>query len=319
MRSITGWSRRLFPFIYFTVAPLLPFAFDVNSIKNFRAVVPGVIYRSATLDGLSDKDAQSLLDGSALGKPLAAVIDLRNDDEIRKGKLDRGDGADFFYSSLLDRSTMDYFGSDAPVLIHMPLLRDVNAFWEEAIGRMDPLERLGATFQTAFSGGALDRAAAKNLENGGPSELYTVMMASSPRAVASAMRSCAEESSRGAVIFHCQKGKDRTGVLGMLIQTCLGVSDTEILEAYGASGDLLGGEDSTASRNAVANGDKGGGGKGGMIDWSCFRGSPPSAMKETLEWTRRRYGSVENYLAEGSFDVEEQREFRRILLNLSSS
>eukprot|EP00587_Corethron_hystrix_P008949 CAMPEP_0113320486 /NCGR_PEP_ID=MMETSP0010_2-20120614/14290_1 /TAXON_ID=216773 ORGANISM="Corethron hystrix, Strain 308" /NCGR_SAMPLE_ID=MMETSP0010_2 /ASSEMBLY_ACC=CAM_ASM_000155 /LENGTH=295 /DNA_ID=CAMNT_0000178307 /DNA_START=154 /DNA_END=1041 /DNA_ORIENTATION=- /assembly_acc=CAM_ASM_000155 len=261
-----------------------------TSVKNFRAVLPGIIYRSATLDNLSVQDADFLLSGSAFGidsRPVAAVIDLRNHDEILKGKTSRTDGSNYFYTSLDDRA------------MHIPILRDVDSFWDEAISRMDPLDRMKATLETAFNGGALDRAAARHLERGGLPLLYTIMMVASGRSLATALHACVEASTEGTVIFNCQKGKDRTGVLAMLIQNCLGEDEANIIEAYAMSGELLD-EKQTANRSSDDSNN------GTSIDWSYFRGSPANAMEETLNWIRQRYGSVEAYLDIIAFDSQKR-------------
>lgn len=275
---------------------------NVKTVKNLRPVVPGYIYRAASLDGLSVSDAQSLLDGSAFGggTPLAAVIDLRNEDEIIKQKAKRNDGSKLFYSSL---SEVDE-GNNVGRLIHIPILGDIDAFWDEAIERMDPGTRISATLQTAFNGGALDRAAARNLEKGGLAMLYTVMMSTARRPIRSALDACLRESARGPIIIHCQKGKDRTGVLSMLLQTCVGEPDVNIIREYSLSGDLLGGEDAAATRGVSRPETSSG---SGMVDWSHFRGSPPSAMEDTLKWVNQRYGSVENYMDVISFDFEQRK------------
>ena len=288
----------------------------IHTVKNFRPIsfgsISSNIYRSACLDNLSVTDAQSLLDGSAFvqkddddddascRQPLAAVIDLRNADEIRKSK--RSEGANRFYSSL-NRDENDDIRT--PELLHIPILQDVDAFWDEAIRRMDAPTRAAATLQTVISGGALDRAAARNLEQGGPSMLYTVMMTTAQGPFSRALQTCVCKANEGPVIVHCQKGKDRTGVLAMLLQHCLGETDDDIIKAYSLSGELLGGEDATLegkkSKPTAST---------TMVDWSHFRGSPPLAMVETLEWTRQQYGSVDGYLDAIDFDSVQRKNFR---------
>ena len=292
----------------------------ISTVKNLRPIVPGSIYRAASLDTLSLEDARSLLDGCE-GRPLAAIIDLRNLDEIEKGKGKRSEGSTLFYSSLAgsDSSDGDYDEQYYTRFLHIPLLGNVDAFWDETIGRMDTASRLAAILQTAFQGGALDRAAARELEKGGLPMLYTIMMTTAPRRIASVLQACATESARGPVIFHCQKGKDRTGVIAMLLQRCLGGSDEEILEAYSASGDLLGGEESSSAA-AESSSESPGKSKSnsGTIDWSYFRGSPSSAMADTLGWIRQRHGSLENYLEFASFDEEQQKKLKQTLLGIGN-
>ena len=316
--------RSLIFLLSVSTAPSLAYE-SIGSVKNLRPVVPGtaLLYRAASLDSLSRDDARTLLDGSALGgdngesrgeiRPLAAVIDLRNSDEIRRGERDRTDGATHFYSQLRVRGVDDDGGSDlGPRLIHEPILGDVDSFWDEAISRMPPASRVRATVETVWNGGALDRAAARHLEDGGLAMLYTVMLVTAPSRLGRALRACAEESKRGPVIFHCQKGKDRTGVLAMLIQICLGSSEKDIIEAYRLSGSLLGEEDGNARMMGTDGNSKNSG--GGMVNWSYFRGSPSSAMADTLQWIREQHGSVEGYLdSSASFGAEERGVLRDII------
>lgn len=275
----------------------------VTSVKNLRPIVSGsTLYRSATLDDLTEEDAERLLNGSAFfgesNKPLAAVIDLRNPDEIKKGKKSRTEASKAFYAS----STVEFRT--------ISILGNIDAFWEEAISTMDAGERMMATLQTVLVGGALDRAAARHLERGGLPLLYTIMMKIGGGPLASALDACLEASVNGGpVIFHCQKGKDRTGVLAMLLQTCLDNNDNdsldrEIVDAYVLSGELLGelpNQDTNSSSSSSLS---------STIDWSYFRGSPAYAMEETLAWVRSWYGSVEGYMDSISFGAEKRAQLR---------
>lgn len=262
-------------------------ALGQGSVKNLRPITVGGVasktfYRAATLDELSREDYQALMDGTMFSdstpKPLSAVIDLRNSDEIEKKKKTRTDTAMQFYQHLEESSQCELF--------HVPILYDVDAFWDEAIARMDPSDRLWATLQTVTSAGALDRAAARKLEQEGLSMLYTVTLATAQRRLCRALEICAQ--ARGPVILHCQKGKDRTGLVAMLLQSCLGATVKEIIETYAESGPLIG-ECSDNVGQEEAN-------SGTFIDWSRFRGSPASAMEDTLDWIQRRHGSIEEYL-----------------------
>lgn len=272
----------------------------VSTVKNFRPVVPGLIYRSATLDKLSISDAEQLLQGTYFNNtsPFFTVIDLRNSDEIKKGVKRRTDGSKLFYSSLRESQS-----------VHIPLLYNVDAFWDEAISRMDPFEKTKAALQSVFKRGALDRAAARHLECGGLPLLYSVMLVSSGGPMVTALNACVNSLDQGPVLFHCEKGKDRTGLLAMLIQTCLRADDVDIIEAYSLSGDLLGDEGTKTSSEGSNN---------SLIDWGYFRGSPASAMQDTLQWIRLRHGSIEAYLDNIMFSYAQQKDLREkceVLLN----
>jgi len=255
------------------------------------------IYRAATLDELSQDDAHALIDGTMFRTcnedknnhnhlvedptPLSVLIDLRNSDEIEKKKKTRTEASVEFYRQLQEQSSSCQW-------VHVPILYDVDAFWDEAIDRMDPSDRLWATLRTITSAGALDRAAARQLEREGLSMLYTVILATAQPRLRLALEICARAS--GPVLFHCQKGKDRTGLVAMLLQSCAGASDQEIIASYAESGPLIGEDLNDPSQRQE---DRAG---GTFIDWSRFRGSPASAMEQTLQWIRDRYGSIENYM-----------------------
>ena len=277
-----------------------------GSLQNFRPVqvggVPTRFYRAATLDSLSQEDARALLDGtifkhSTNPRPVDVVIDLRNRDEIDKNKATRTQAAVSFYERLEDSSSLHTW-------VHVPILKDVDAFWDEAITRMPPSDRFWGTLKTVTTAGALDRAAARNLEQEGLSLLYTITLATSQRNFRKALKVCA--LSKGPVVFHCQKGKDRTGLLAMLLQSYLGSTKDEIIETYAESGALIG---ETQQYDNTKESES-----GTFIDWSRFRGSPPSAMAKTLEWVEERYGSVENYLLD---EVGVEKEWLAMLSNPS--
>lgn len=247
--------------------------FEVSTVQNFRPVFPQDpecrFFRSAALDQLSEEDAQCLL--SNLGYDLT-VIDLRNDDEIKKDT--RSAGSLFFYEQIDN-------------LHHVPILANVNAFWDEAISQMDGPTKVMATLQTITQAGALDRAAARMLEENGLSMLYAILLTTAINPLQRAMSICG--NAPGSVLFHCQKGKDRTGIIAMLLQSCRKdpLPDQEIIEQYAMSGELLG--ESPGSKPAKRS-------SGTMLDWSRLRGSPASAMEETLNWVRQRHGSVQEYI-----------------------
>ena len=89
------------------------------------------------------------------------------------------------------------------------------------------------------------------------------------------------------VLFHCQKGKDRTGLVAALLQHILGCEREQIIADYALTEELLDEGSSSSSKKTSSS---------SLIDWSVFRGSPASAMQETLEWVDQTYGSMDGYL-----------------------
>lgn len=306
---------------------------------NFRPVASSgsPLYRSATLDAISVEAAEGLLLGGAddapCGRPLGAIIDLRNADEIGKGARDRSEGAELLYERLGRAQTVLGSGggktsssspSSSTVLYHAPLLGDIEAFWAAVEKTLPPWRASTARLATLFVGGALNDAAARRLEEGGLPLLYSSMLegcvagggggssSEGGSVLAGALRVCLREVRSGrAVLFHCQKGKDRTGCLAMLIESVLGASDAAIVESYSASAALL---DEQGTASTSSSGSSGNGG----LDWSRFRGSPSSAMSKTLAWVRAEYGSVDGYLDRAGFGEDERKELRRELLAAAS-
>lgn len=272
------WLIGCFQSLIATVALTTSTTTSLKSIKNFRPLrIDGVdsdrLFRAASLDNLSREDAEALM------MEVSVVMDLRNADEIASKKKTRTEASVQFYQHLETSSQCQ--------LVHVPILQNVDAFWDEAIARMDPSDRFWATMQTVTSAGALDRAAARKMEDEGLSMLYTVTLATAQAQIRTALDVCAK--AQGPVVFHCQKGKDRTGLIAMLLQSCLGATHQEIVRTYAESGPLIG-ETAASEKNADSRSSD------TFIDWSRFRGSPPAAMKDTLEWIKSRHGSVENYI-----------------------
>ncbi|KAI9506167.1 protein-tyrosine phosphatase-like protein, partial [Coemansia spiralis] len=88
------------------------------------------------------------------------------------------------------------------------------------------------------------------------------------------------------ILFHCQHGKDRTGIIAMLLLGILEVDDEIIATDYALSEPNL-----KPVRRRMELLDMGAVGLP-----PSFCDSPPSAMLELLRHIRRNYGSVRGYL-----------------------
>jgi Tyrosine phosphatase family len=96
-----------------------------------------------------------------------------------------------------------------------------------------------------------------------------------------------DDDDSSVVVFHCVKGKDRTGIVAMLCQSILGLSDDAIIDEYAQSEQLLTmSEDERYSTSPAKSPVK------GKFDKQRFAGSPPQAMRDTLIYVRSRYGSI---------------------------
>jgi Tyrosine phosphatase family len=130
------------------------------------------------------------------------------------------------------------------------------------------------------------------------------------------------------VVIHCVQGKDRTGLLAMLVQSIAGCSDAEIVTDYQLTEQQHNSNSqntsnaarmsspvgvtkvvtdnagaaaaTTASAAAAASTGKNNG--GGKLDRQIFAAAPAQVMQDTLTYLRHRYGSVFGYLDAIGFD-----------------
>lgn len=84
----------------------------------------------------------------------------------------------------------------------------------------------------------------------------------------------------GITLYHCQEGKDRTGVISMILMGIANVARTDIIADYEISSAYLG---------YVERYDE-------HEPYSVFRITNPYYMKEAYEYIMRKYNSFEEYL-----------------------
>ena len=139
----------------------------------------------------------------------------------------------------------------------------------------------------------------------------------------------------GGLLFHCAQGKDRTGILSMLLcfalyGDCPEVEDRAVAE-YAASEVLLRrgrqsddndhGDDSSTtdglgsgevSRVSNSYSNKSGGKEGNtnLGEIQSLKGSPPKALRDTLNRMRTRHGGVLGYLDSVGFNKDFRKRFK---------
>jgi Tyrosine phosphatase family len=99
----------------------------------------------------------------------------------------------------------------------------------------------------------------------------------------------------------------RTGMLVMLLQSLLGVSDDEIIDDYFRSNESFQKKKDSSSSAGVAA-------TKGKLDRSIFSGTNRQAMITTLAFLRSKYGSVSpGYLDDIGFDDDWRRRLVAVL------
>ena len=105
-----------------------------------------------------------------------------------------------------------------------------------------------------------------------------------------------------ATIFNCTAGKDRTGVLTMLILKLAGVNDEIIIEDYAVSGENMK-PSFQAQRDLLKE-------EGIILPEYIFL-SKPEDMRNTINYLHQKYGNVEEYLLQSGLSREEMYLFRQ--------
>lgn len=93
--------------------------------------------------------------------------------------------------------------------------------------------------------------------------------------------------SDGISLFHCQEGKDRTGIISMILMGLAGVNKEDIIADYEVSSAHLGYIDYDRDD-----------------EFTIFRITSPYYMKEAYEYVIEKYGSFESYLLEAGVTEE---------------
>mmetsp|Transcript_9115 Transcript_9115/g.22631 ORF Transcript_9115/g.22631 Transcript_9115/m.22631 type:complete len:407 (+) Transcript_9115:90-1310(+) len=124
-----------------------------------------------------------------------------------------------------------------------------------------------------------------------------------------------------SIVFHCVQGKDRTGMLAMLMQLLMGCSDTIIVDDYYLSNAAFA---TAAAAAASASSEDAASAAAAMLtkqntttqkvrmDASVFRGTNRAAMVSTLEGLRLRHGPSFGYFDFIGFDSSWRRRFVKV-------
>lgn len=90
----------------------------------------------------------------------------------------------------------------------------------------------------------------------------------------------------GITLFHCQEGKDRTGIISMILMGLAGVGRADVIADYEVSSAYLG---------YIGRYDE-------DEPYSIFRITNPYYMKEAYDYVIMKYGSFEEYLLYANVD-----------------
>lgn len=132
------------------------------------------------------------------------------------------------------------------------------------------------------------------INGGGLSLLNELVIDASGPELVSVLKLVAEPQNHPIGIY-CTAGKDRTGLVAMLILSVLGVSDDDILADYVLSDSAY--KDINNKKAMVAALQQ------ADVDPDLFLGARPEVMQDTLNYIRTMHGSIQGFLEEHGFDA----------------
>ena len=313
--SLRFWFSLHFPRTARTAAPYIVPRQDrpmdqlgprFSRLHNFRPLVPsGKLYRSATLELVSDADAK-LLAGS-----IRTVIDLR-------GTHERADVDDPAH----------------PLHVHAPGLRRVHVpFVNKTTSRVLAMRAGVLPIALYLVGSAASKTISGKLpvfaervlvlpytavllartwfgDNGRVAGRTYMLWCKHSRGEVLRCLQLIADSDTHPVLFHCVSGKDRTGVLAACVLSAIGVPRADIVRDYALSDEF--GLSETHIRQVLP------GPIGGAVDskWAndedvrCLLGAPPHVMEHFFEEMDREFGSMDAYFDEIGFAAEDREALR---------
>ena len=145
----------------------------------------------------------------------------------------------------------------------------------------------------------------ERLNGGGLSLLYEIILDSAGPEIAAVMKVLSNANNLPSLVY-CTAGKDRTGLVSMLVLSVLGASDTEILTDYHHSDSAyadIGSEEAMVMALEQTE-----------VKAEVFLRAPPQTMKDTLQYIRQKYGGVNKYLDRHSFNDVYRNKLRNALI-----
>ncbi|MCC8127645.1 MAG: tyrosine-protein phosphatase [Clostridiales bacterium] len=148
-------------------------------------------------------------------------------------------------------------------------------------------DRIG--FIPGYHVGLLDQMNSEGFQGNGPDSMYALyqtLLDHSSEQIGTVIHLLAEVKER-VVLYHCTGGKDRTGIISMLLLDLAGVPEESIIADYSITETYMESVFAKQKEQLTA--------LGVPVQDSMFQ-SKPEDMEQTMRYFREKYTDAENYL-----------------------
>lgn len=286
---------------------------NVLNVRDIATAFPtlktGKVFRAGCVSNASEADVMFLHE--SLG--MKSWIDLRSDKEHEEDEYLNSQVYEGFQSFHFDRKERVFTTTEteAPRKRFFISLMSESLIKKGVFSRLKKRNKLKVFLWApvaAFSRRAYARLKAvfiKEINAGGLPLLNQLVVQSSGYAITAVLKVVAEEQNLPLALF-CTAGKDRTGLVTMLILDVCGVPDHCIVTDYELSDSTY--ADMNNKRAMVASLSQ------SDLNPDTFLRAKGQVMRDTMAYIRSSFGSVNNFLDKYDFDHSWREKLRRTLL-----
>ena len=285
--------------------------YKLDNIKNMRDVStavsgrikPAKIFRTGCVSKASDSDKKCVL--GELG--VKTLIDLRSPAELHEDEDINSDVYKGFQNFNYDKKTMSFVpDSSTDALSSSGKKRYFISLMSESLIKKGVFFRLRKRLRVfsvlLFIFSNFSRRADKKvrkifidtINGGGLSLLNELVVDFSSKEIIQVLKLLSTKENH-PVAMYCTAGKDRTGLITMLVLSVLGASREEILADYVLSDKAYSEiNDKKAMVASLKQVD---------VDPEIFLRAKPQVMSDTIDYVTKTFGSVDSFLDKNGFDA----------------
>jgi len=272
-----------------------------------KVVRHGLLFRSSHFDDATKADFSKLMEPSNNKMYVKTIVDLRDKDEAAdKQKLVRQMYQKKGCLPCRSEKTAESKKDDY-LWVNIPIL--TREYKMNVVQKTPQKHKLvGKALKDKLFGtdAAPKHVVATLLNKQGLRGLYQDMLLHSKKNFLNVLKLISDAKDHGdaPIVVHCEHGKDRTGLVIMLVYACLGVSEDDIVADYALSYEGLVRMRARMRKEMVE--------ELGMVEELID--SPASVMHDTRSFLKEKLGGIISYLTAIGFDDNWQQKLREQFL-----